>query len=778
MAYTPPAGGAIVVELSDSSAYTPPASNAIVVDLATEEGATGLIGFVNVTGSLSLAGYGLSKTTVAQTMPSATLTLAGYLPSFHTTKDSSVNVTGAVSLAGYHPSDKSIQSSQITAYGQLSLATYQPTYFCGNTQTIAENATIVVEGNSAITHTRVSHATIPLATLTLAAQPFTQQVLQPLGVIGELALNPQASIVHRQRIRREIVSRYYTPDVTLDNAGEIVVTGYAIAGHKQRIRRGVSGKYGMMYSVAKAITGQYTGRTSKSVTASYNVQTLVVGATEAAYSLENTDRVLSTIEGCYRMPVASGIASLYSMTQNTAIRNAVFSSYSLVQPIPVRAAVSAAYELVQNFLVRAGVESGYSTLASTIIASSVESSYSYRAMVRKAVGASYSMTSPVAAGVSCYYDIDSIVRARNSVMGIYSASNSQVIAITTAPYIEYFGARIGLSEAELTISEGDYAWKASVVLTHVTDYAKLKQDQPFSVIIGSERYEFIVDSKEMDRSNPANHAMKLLGISPSAKMTTPRHVATSYLWDNYVQATAVAQELLPGVDWQVMDWGIPAYRLAVQDSTPIETVKVIAGAIGATLESNIDGTLYVRSLFPVSVPNYATTTPAHVFIEDTDILRVNESYVTVDVFNRLVITDISQDISDSLEWIPDYEEATTGIMRAFLYPWRSAVSLRHTGVPGIFIDAPNLGMESHEEVIEVFQGEGQTGYPIHHVEGIQYEASNVGSLVFDVDSRSFTVGGPSFNSVIRLVYWTRSLDYRVSLPTTRPTQFLLESEPL
>lgn len=161
-----------------------------------------------------------------------------------------------------------------------------------------------------------------------------------------------------------------------------------------------------------------------------------------------------------------------------------------------------------------------------------------------------------------------------------------------------------------------------------------------------------------------------------------------------------------------------------------------------------------------------------------DILTVNESYVSSEVFNRLVITDIEQEISDSLEWLEDYTDATTGIIRAYLYPWRSAVDLIHTGVGTVTIENPVTGMEQHEEIIEVFQGQADTSYPIHHVESVEYEAQNVGGIVFDVDSRSFTVGGPSFNSVIRLVYWTRSLDYRVALPDARPTQFLLESDPL
>ena len=87
-------------------------------------------------------------------------------------------------------------------------------------------------------------------------------------------------------------------------------------------------------------------------------------------------------------------------------------------------------------------------------------------------------------------------------------------------------------------------------------------------------------------------------------------------------------------------------------------------------------------------------------------------------------------------------------------------------------------LTSHEEIIEVFQGQGGTAYPIFSVSSIEYEAQDTGGIIFDPDSRTFTVGGPSFNSVIRLVYVSRSLDYRVALPEVRPTQFLLESAQL
>lgn len=760
MSYTPPAGGAIAVELA-SGAYTPPASSALNFELASGGGATGQVEFVNVHGALALVGFVPSKVLVKHTMPYGTLTVVGYTPVARITKKSILSVTGALSVAGFLPSAKSTKVSSVTATGALALSLKQPTYFKGKTEQIAAKGSLTITGYSGITHTRVSRAVIPTATLTLAAYPITHGMLKKLGVWGSLALAAGTVASQRQKIRAEIVSRYFTPDVTVSNSGEVVLTAYPPT-YAYRVRNGVVGQYGSIYFISAQIVGMYTDRILSYVQSEYQIQGTVASSITALYTTKNTNTVRASVEGKYRFTIVSGVEARYSVVQNVTVRKSVVSSYTMVQV----------------FKVRAGVASLYSALSNSRVTSAVTSTYSFQRRIDASVFSAYALTSPIRKEIACYYNLASILKARAEVVGIYSGTASQVLTITEEPYLEYQGGRVGVTEAEISVAEGDYAWKATVVLSNVSDYARFRQDQPFSLVVNTERFEFIVDSKEMDRSNPANHAMKLLGISPSAKLTSPRFLSTTYLWDIFMQASEIAEELIPGVDWQVLDWGIPAYRMAVQDTTPIEAVRVLAEAIGAVLESNIDGTLYVRSLFPVSVPNYPTTTPAHTLVEATDILSVNESYVSYDTFNRLVVTDISQDIADSLEWIADYTESTTGTIRAFLYPWRSAIRLTHTGLSGVSIGDPVQGMVSHEEVIEIFQGAASTEYPIHHIESVEYEAANTGAVLFDVDSRSFTVGGPSFNSVIRIVYWTRSLDYRVSLPEARPTQFLLESEPL
>lgn len=758
MPYTPPSSASIVVELSTAQAYTPPSASSIVVDLALEDGeVSGDVSFIRDSGALVLDAYPPAKGIVVHTLPVVEVGLVAYPPTHAITRTSIVSVTGALSLVASSPSYSATNSVGVSS---LTLDTHSPTYFRGMTQNIVEQGALSFASDSSITTTKNHVSNIACGSLALSVSGITASAVTYLDTAA-LALqgNPIAS--HKYRVWSGVDSRYHSPDITMDEAGAIIAQGHAPT-QKQRIYRGIDSYCGLMRRVTTAVIGAYTARVSSSSDSLYTISAIVAFPVVGEYSISNTDRIVAAFDAPYRAPVTQ----------------AVDSSYSVFASLAVRASVSSGYSLIATHTVRSAVDALYSSLTNVRVSAAFDSAYSYYSTLRKGIVSDYSMTIPVVKAVDIPYTLEAIAKIRRAIDAIYSAPQAQVISIIDAPYVEYQGRRLGVAEAEITIAEGDYAWTCTVVLSETTDYAQLRQNQAFAVVIGPERYEFIVDSKELDRSNPANYGMKLMGISPSARFASPRMLSSSSAWDTITSASAIATELLPGVDWQVLDWNIPAYRFAIQDTTSVEAVRTLASAIGATLETDLDGTPYVRSLYPVSVPNYATATPDHIFTEATDIITVNESYVSSEVFNRLVITDIEQEISDTLEWIEDYSGATTGVMRAFLYPWRSAVSLLHTGTVNVVIDTPNTVLTQHEEIIEVFQGQGDTSYPIHHIDSITYEAQNVGGIIFDMDSRSFTVGGPSFNSVIQLVYWTRSLDYRVSLPDARPTQFLLESDPL
>ena len=758
MAYVPPSGGNIVVEISTAQGYVPPSASSIVVDLATEDGGggSGVTSFVSANGALVLTPQHEIRAVIGHTMPVAGLLLTGYPPTHAATSTSVISSTGTLTLA---PSVLGYAASNTVGAGALTLTPQQPVYFMGYTQSIQEQGALTLSAGGVAAQACANQ--ISLAGLLLSGQEISASAVTAVTDTAALTLAGLPVAGEKRVIHAEVEATYFYPDVTLDDCGSLTLTGYP-PGITIHIYAEVEGYSGLMARVAAEVVGVYTARVVSSVDAGYALREQVAVGLVSEYRIADKDRVVASVISGYRFPIVADYESFYS----------------LLTTVPVRAALESSFSLIQTQVIRSAIEAPYSALTNIPVSNAVEGQYNYQEIVRRAVEAAFSLTVPLAAGVEVAYTIEGVAKARAGVESFYSMPAAQVIAINVPPYIEYQGRVLDIEEAEVSIAEGDYAWTCTAILTRTSDYAQLRLDQPFALVIGADRYEFLVDGKELDRTKPANFGMKLTGVSPSASMATPRRQSSSYTWDTVVSASEIAEELLPGVDWQVVDWTIPAYRFAIQDATPVESVQVLAEAIGAVLESEIDGSLYVRSKYPVSVPLYDATAPVHVFVEATDIISVSESYVSSDRFNRLIVTDIEQDVSDSLEWIPDYDDAVTGIVRAYLYPWRSAVDLLHTGVGSVSIKTPVTGMEQHDETIEVFQGQANTSYPIHHVESIEYEAQNTGGILFDPDSRAFTVGGPSFNSVIRLVYWTRSLDYRVALPDARPTQFLLESDPL
>lgn len=755
MAYAPPSGGNIVVELSSASAYVPPSASALNVDLAVEEGSSGDVSYITAYGALALAPAASVQATVSHSVSASGLTITGYVPTYATTKTSLVSAYGTLSLASAFPAYK---ARSTVGAGALSLQAHQPVYFMGYTQTVSAQGSLSMSAGGVAKQAQTHQ--IPAETLTVAPQAVSFSSVSTIGA-GGLVLAGLPIAGEKRVVHAEVECIYFYPNITLAASGSLSLEAFSPTT-SLRIRNEIDAPCGLMAQVAAGIVCPYTYRLSAGIEGGYSVWGRLIAEYVGQYSIKPTNRVVKEVEAPYKHPIATAYEAIYSVVTAIGVRGSIDSYYSVQQAIRVLSSVESPYALRTN--VR--------TLAS------IESSYTYYSLVREAIASLFSLTSPVAGDVVSPYSFEAAAKARAEVVGLYSIPASRVITIDTPPYVEYAGRVLPIEEAEVSIAEGDYSWTCTAIITNVADYAQLRLDQRFALVIGSERYEFVVDGKELDRSAPANYGMRVTGISPSSLLASPRCVSASYAWDTVTTASGIAKELIPELSWYPIDWVLPAYRFSVQSSTPVEAVRTLAEAIGAVLESEIDGSLYVRSKYPVSVEGYADSPVSHTLLEETDILSVSESYVSSEKFNRLIITDIEQSISDSLEWIEDYAGATTGVVRAYLYPWRTAVSLLHTGVAGVSIAEPVTTLTSHEEIIEVFQGQGGTAYPIFSVSSIEYEAQDTGGIIFDPDSRTFTVGGPSFNSVIRLVYVSRSLDYRVALPEVRPTQFLLESAQL
>lgn len=452
----------------------------------------------------------------------------------------------------------------------------------------------------------------------------------------------------------------------------------------------------------------------------------------------------------------------------------VGASYSI--RAKVAGAVALAYNLQAVSFVRvlSSVQAPYNEGR---ISQEISSVYSCRGVVRGSFSSLYSMPNRVRNAISAPSSIKSYNRVVGAFAGIYSAlSTSQVISTSQQPYITVGGVNVAIESGDVSASEGGFAWECNLVVANVGDYARFQRDTPFTVTLYGEVYQFITDGKEIRRDGPAEVSCRIMGISPSASFASPRSPAKEYLWGTIKYASAIVQEVTGnGVTWGIIDWPLPAHRVSFTRATPMDIVKKLAEVAGGVVETSKAGALRARPLFPVSVPLYPSAIPSHVFLEAADILSVSENYAYDAVYNKYRLLDAEATAEDTLEWEQGTSSPYVGIIRAYPFPWRTDVVLKHTGNPAITIGAQTYSEKEYEEVVEFFESVGNTAHPILSISSVRWTAVNLGALTYATDSKELTVAGTQKNSVAIIKYKSRSLEYPVVAPNGDPAQFLLES---
>lgn len=539
-------------------------------------------------------------------------------------------------------------------------------------------------------------------------------------------------------------------------------------------------------AVARVGTGGATGGGTalSAFEAAADIQE-TVSAADQTNAVQNLDADIDesataqdSSEGRFRVSLAFSaeydlvirVPTLFEIPWLSRVSAATELVYEILQPI------SRGVELVYDLSERSPVQSAVELPYSMRLQLGIEVPYSIRPLVKSAFSAPYHLQDRVARQVEFVYQLPEKDRLIGAFTGIWSLVQSSIVNITDQPTITHRGRQVRILEGDISASEGGYSWEGNFILADVRDYVQFNRDDPFTVNLYGEVWTFVVDGKELSRDAPAQVSCRIIGISPSAQYVSPRATKKDYEWDTPVEALAAATEVVPDIIWNTVDWTIPAFRLAFTDAEPLDIVKRLAEACGAVVESSLNGTLRVRPLFPVSPQNYQTTAPDHGFVELLDILSVSESYNYGDVRNRYRLMDAQAAVQDQLEWVPDHSGAFSGYLRAYPAPWRTNVILSHTADPvELSIGSQVVQFREEEELIEIYKGQGSTTYPVYELLSVEWEATNLGGLVFAQDSRDIAVVGPAANSLVRVRYRTRSLNYRALTSSGRPAQFLLES---
>ena len=441
----------------------------------------------------------------------------------------------------------------------------------------------------------------------------------------------------------------------------------------------------------------------------------------------------------------------------------------------VRSAHNMVYD--QLNVVIAGHIIRYENSSATVAAHAA--SYNIIANVFKGHLAGYGDQVPVLVGHEDIYEL--LLREPVSVRheAFYSlADDTAVLIAACGCVVSVEGKAIDYSTVNISADEGDASWVMEVYVDLIEDFTDIEKGD--SVVIGLYGVDYVgfVDTKNIERSSSTDVSMSITCVSPVSREDAPYAKTRDYLYVNPINAHAAVEDILgQTVDWQILDWVIPPYRFAARGVTPLDAAKIIAKAAGGVVESAPDGSVYVRYLFPVSVPDMATAVPDFVFTDLDDHLTSVDKGPYAEIFNKYRIRGDRGFIADKLEFVPDEGSDDSGVIRAYVEPWRpSLMQVKHTD--GSMVSLMPLGVSSREEeeVVEIREGEGSLSFPGVAILSHEWLSVPMGSLYLEPRTTSIKVPGTDVNwgyGLVRIKYRVDSLNYKVQFPIGNIVQFIL-----
>lgn len=333
-----------------------------------------------------------------------------------------------------------------------------------------------------------------------------------------------------------------------------------------------------------------------------------------------------------------------------------------------------------------------------------------------------------------------------------------------------------LKRFTLSIDEGAPYWQCSVELTNAEEALELKPNDLFVLTILSEEYWFYVDKISINKTGPVDISATISGLGKGADLDTPRKEAITKTWKEDKSAREILDELLEGriVQYDLVDWVIIGGRLSVENASRLSVAKQIVEAAGGVLEGTPAGDFVIRRLFPVPPKDYEITAPYMIFDEVTDLYNSVEAYENNRYVDWVRIRDIAESgIQDFVETVFDEGSQTSGKIYVYPMPWRQ-VRVEHTSFDFVQLSFVEEQVRQETEVIEIFQGEGSTKYPIVSIDSVVWQAIDLMSLYSSPFSkRVFSSHPTEKNSMVEIVYTTKALVYNMACDADLTVQFLV-----
>jgi hypothetical protein len=406
--------------------------------------------------------------------------------------------------------------------------------------------------------------------------------------------------------------------------------------------------------------------------------------------------------------------------------------------------------------------------------------YTLRPRVAADQGAVFSLTDRTATDNAGEWSLNPYDRVTADHHTLHNLTIADVVQISDEPLLQIAGEKVELLRAEVGISEGDFGWTCTIEIADPADYRKFTRDSPFSLTLAGEVYQFLLDSKTVRRGGPDQApAMSLLGVSPTAAYASPRATRITKTWETAESAKSICETLLAtSIDWQIVDWIVPAFRLGVVGMAPLDVVKLVVKAAGGVIETSPGGALQARYLYPVAVPQIPTSAVDHTYTDDEDNFEITESFDFREGVNEITVRDVAEGgFRDTIEFVEDEaRRGRKGTLRVYPSPRRDVI-VKHTGLNTVLLVRTGQVLRTEEELVEVFDGRANLRYPITALNSISWEAADLGGVAFNTDGTVVESTHPTDKfSLLRINYVTTALEYETENPVDGSVQYLVEDQ--
>lgn len=375
------------------------------------------------------------------------------------------------------------------------------------------------------------------------------------------------------------------------------------------------------------------------------------------------------------------------------------------------------------------------------------------------------------------YDISELNLLRAQLDQIYVMGAAGAMTQRPAITVTADGVAIDPHHINLEIDEGNFAIRGEIHLARQDEFLRCRHLWTEVVItIGADEYVLLVESPRRSRPGLGRADYIVPLISASILLDAP-YAETITREFTGAMASAIVTELASragiAIDWQCVDWYLPAATVYANAETPLSVIRKIVGAVGGVIQTTPGGVLVCRPEYPVSVPAWASAAPEYFLTDMDNFFSVDSTPSIRDGFNRFLVSN--QDAAAAGLTIEQVEiDATTKEIRVYQVPWNEAsdIILRTSGGAWVSIDDENVAVETITDLVEIVGGEGQTTKPIHAMGSHAYKQAVLGAVTVAEDGHLTTeIKG---NSLLAVVYSTRYHKFVVSDPRIEDVQFFPE----